>query len=130
MIKGINKDRPAFFKDFFGDFYGVGLISQPVSDGQRDWSVAIALQAGLKGTIECVRAFSATDFRPDLASFTMPTLIIHGTDDKIVPIDLTARAAAKAIPQAQLIEYDGGPHGLLASHKDSVTRDLIAFLDC
>jgi pimeloyl-ACP methyl ester carboxylesterase len=129
MIEGINKDRAAFFKGFFRDFYGVGLLSQPVSDAQLEWSLAIALQAGLKGTIECVRAFSATDFRPDLTSFTMPTLIIHGTDDKTVPIDLTARAAAAAIPQAQLIEYDGAPHGLLATHKDSVTRDLIAFLD-
>ena len=129
MIDGINKDRAAIFTEFFRNFYGVGLLDQPVSDAQIDWSVAIALQAGLRGTVECVRAFGTTDFRLDLASFTMPTLIIHGSDDKIVPIDTTARAAAKAIPQAQLIEYDGGPHGLLASHKDSVTRDLIAFLD-
>lgn len=129
MIAALHADRAAFLKGFLKDFYGVGLLSAPVSDAQLDWSLAIALQAGLKGTIECVRAFSSTDFRPDLASFTMPTLIIHGTDDKTVPIDLTARAAAAAIPHAQLIEYDGAPHGLLATHKDSVTRDLIAFLD-
>jgi pimeloyl-ACP methyl ester carboxylesterase len=129
MIAALHADRAAFLKGFLKDFYGVGLLSAPVSDAQLDWSLAIALQAGLKGTIECVRAFSSTDFRPDLASFTMPTLIIHGTDDKTVPIELTARTAAAAIPHAQLIEYDGAPHGLLATHKDSVTRDLIAFLD-
>ena len=129
MIAAVHTDRAAFLKGFLKDFYGVGLLSAPVSDAQLDWSLAIALQAGLKGTIECVRAFSSTDFRPDLVSFTMPTLIIHGTDDKTFPIELTARAAAAAIPHAQLIEYDGAPHGLLATHKDSVTRDLIAFLD-
>ena len=129
MTDGIEKDRADFFKGFFKDFYGIGLISHPVSDAHLEWSSQIALQAGLKGTIDCLTAFSSTDFRPDLAAFTMPTLIIHGTDDKTVPIDITARAAAKAIPHAQLIEYDGAAHGLLASHKDSVTADLIAFLD-
>jgi non-heme chloroperoxidase len=129
MIAALHHDRADFLKGFLKDFYGVGLLNQPVSAAQLDWSLGIALQAGLKGTIECVRAFSSTDFRPDLASFTMPTLIIHGTADQTVPIDLTARAAAAAIPHARLIEYDGAPHGLLATHKDSVTRDLIAFLD-
>jgi non-heme chloroperoxidase len=129
MTDGLEKDRAHFLKGFLKDFYGVGLLSQPVSDAQLDWSLQIALQAGLKGTLDCVEAFSGTDFRPDLPSFTMPTLIIHGTADKTVPIDITARAAAKAIPQAQLIEYDGAPHGLLATHKDAITKDLIAFLD-
>ncbi|GGE14995.1 arylesterase [Polymorphobacter glacialis] len=126
---GIEKDRADFLKGFLKDFYGVGLLAKPVSDAQLDWSLQIALQAGLKSTLDCVDAFSGTDFRPDLASFTMPTLIIHGTADKTVPIDITARAAAKAIPHAQLIEYEGAPHGVLATHKDQVTQDLIAFLD-
>ena len=126
---GLNEDRAHFLKGFLKDFYGVGMLGSPVSDEQREWSLQIALQAGLKGTLDCVDAFAHTDFRPDLASFTMPTLIIHGTADKTVPIDITARAAAKAIPHAKLIEYEGGPHGLLATHKDSITKDLIAFLD-
>ena len=129
ITDGLEKDRAAFLKGFFNDFYGVGLLSKPVSDEQLEWSRQIALQAGLKGTLDCVTAFSSTDFRPDLASFTMPTLIIHGTADKTVPIDITARAAAKAIPHAVLIEYDGAPHGLLATHKNEITSDLIAFLD-
>ncbi|MFZ4688561.1 MAG: alpha/beta fold hydrolase [Polymorphobacter sp.] len=129
MKAGLRADRADFLKGFLRDFYGVGLLSQPVSDAQLEWSLQVALQAGLKGTLDCVDAFSATDFRPDLTSFTMPTLIIHGTADKTVPIDLTARAAAAAIPHAHLIEYDGAPHGLLATHKDQVTQDLIDFLE-
>ena len=125
---GLKEDRAKFLAGFLKDFYGVGLVSHPVSQDQVDWSLAVALQAGLKGTLDCVDAFSSTDFRPDLASFTMPTLIIHGTADKTVPIDITGRAAAKAIPGATLIEYDGAPHGVLATHKDEVTKDLLAFL--
>ena len=74
------------------------------------------------------RLFRRTDFRPDLAAFNVPTLIIHGTGDKTVPIDAAGRAAAKGISTATLIEYDGAPHGLLASNKHDVTRDLLSFL--
>ena len=84
--------------------------------------------AGLKPTLACVRAFSETDFRPDLANFTMPTLVIHGVEDQTVPIDLTARAVAKAVPGAQLIEYDDGAHGIFASHKERLIGDLLEFL--
>jgi len=75
-----------------------------------------------------VDAFGKTDFRPDLASFTVPTLIIHGTSDVTVPIDASARAAAAGIRQSRLIEYDGAPHGLFATHKDRLTQDLLEFL--
>ncbi len=129
MKDGLEADRADFLTGFLKDFYGVTATHQAVSQAQLDWSLQIALQAGLKGTLDCVDAFSGTDFRPDLPAFTMPTLIIHGTADKTVPIDLTARAAAKAIPHAHLIEYEAAPHGLLATHKDRVTKDLIAFLD-
>ena len=125
---GIKADRPKFLAGFMKSFYGAGLISSPVSDEVIAWSTALALQGGLKGTLDCVDAFGKTDFRPDLASFTVPTLIIHGTGDKTVPIDPTARAAARGIPGAKLIEYDGAPHGLLATHKDRVTADLLSFL--
>ena len=84
--------------------------------------------AGLHPTLEAANAFATTDFRPDTSAFSMPTLILHGTADKTVPIDTTARQAAKMIPHAQLIEYDGAPHGLLVTHKDEVIRDLLAFL--
>ena len=124
MIEGIKKDRPAFFDEFLKAFFGPGLVSEAVIDNA--WRQA--MMAGLKPTLACVRAFSETDFRPDLAAFTMPTLIIHGVDDQTVPIDLTARAAAKAIPNARLIEYEGGAHGIFASHGERLTSDLLDFL--
>ncbi len=128
MATSMKEDRAAFFKSFFRDFYGVGLVSHPVSDAVIESSWIVAMQAGLKGTLECAKSFATTDFRPDLSSVNVPTLIIHGEADKTVPIDASARAAAKGILGATLIEYEGGPHGLLASHKQRVTTDLIAFL--
>ncbi len=129
IAANLKKDRPAFLAGFMKQFYGVGLISSPVSAEVVDWSVSLALQAGLKGTIDCVEAFGRTDFRPDLPSFTVPTLIIHGDADKNVPIDISSRAAARAIPGAKFIEYDGAPHGVLATHKDRVSADLLSFLN-
>ncbi|MDX1934959.1 MAG: alpha/beta hydrolase [Capsulimonadales bacterium] len=128
MTAGMKQDRAHFFTGFFRDFYGVSLISHPVSDELIDVSRNTAMMAGLRPTLACAEAFATTDFRPDLASFTVPTLIIHGTNDQTVPIDATGRVAAKAIPQATLIEYDGGPHGLFATHKEPLTADLLKFL--
>jgi len=127
MIAGIRKDRGDFFRHFFRDFFGVEW-TDPVSDAVLEDARRQAMNAGLWPTVACVRAFSETDFRPDLAAFTMPTLIIHGVDDRTVPIDLTARAAAKAIPGAKLVEYEGAAHGLFASHKDRLVSDLLDFL--
>jgi len=124
MIAAIKKDRPAFFREFLKAFFGPGKVSGEVIDNA--WRQA--MMAGLKPTLACVRAFSETDFRPDLANFTMPTLIIHGIQDQTVPIDLTARAAAKAIPNAKLIEYDDGAHGIFASHGERLIADLLDFL--
>lgn len=128
MTAQMKEDRPKFFASFYKDFYGVGLIAQPVSSEVVEQAWFITMQAGLKATLACAEAFATTDFRPDLPAFKVPTLIIHGTSDKTVPIDAAGRAAARAIPHAHLIEYDGAPHGLLASHKDQVTADLLAFL--
>jgi pimeloyl-ACP methyl ester carboxylesterase len=86
------------------------------------------MQASLKAMLDCAKAFATTDFRPDLKSFSVPTLIIHGTEDKTVPIDASAREAAKAISNSKLIEYDGAPHGLFATHKERLTTDLLEFL--
>jgi pimeloyl-ACP methyl ester carboxylesterase len=86
------------------------------------------MQASLRATLECLKSFSTTDFRSDLAAFKVPTLIIHGTQDKTVPIDASSRVAAKGIKQGTLVEYDGAPHGLFATHKGRLTKDLIDFL--
>lgn len=128
MTASMRADRAKFWTSFFSDFYGVGVLSQPVSDEVIEWSAAVAMQAGLKPTLACAEAFATTDFRADLASFTVPTLIIHGTSDRTVPIDTSARAAAAAIPGSILLEYDGAPHGLLASHKQELARDVLTFV--
>jgi len=128
MADGIRKDRAHFFKNFFHDFYGIGMMTRPVSHEVLDWSLAMALQAGLHPTLAAAQAFATTDFRPDLPAFNVPTLFLHGTADKTVPIDATSRVAAARITGADSIEYDGGPHGLLSTHKDEVVADLLAFL--
>ena len=128
MTEAMKEDRAKFFAGFFKDFFGVGIISHPVSDAllQSAWNVA--MQASLKATLECAKSFSSTDFRGDLAAFNVPTLIIHGTADKTVPIAASARAAAKGIAQSTLIEYDGAPHGLFATEKQRLTADLLDFI--
>ena len=128
MGAGMKADRAHFFAGFFKDFYGVGLASHPVSNEVLENSRDVAMQASLKATLACAVAFGTTDFRADLAAFTVPTLIVHGTADKTVPIDATGRAAARGIPHAKLIEYEGAPHGLFATEKDRLTADLLAFL--
>ena len=128
MTAQMKEDRAKFFASFFKDFYGVGFISHPVSDELLEASRNTAMQASLKATLACAKAFATTDFRPDLKSFTVPTLIIHGTEDKTVPIDAAGRAAAQGIADSKLIEYDGAPHGLFATHKEQLTADLLEFL--
>ncbi len=128
MTKAMKEDRAKFFAGFFKDFYGVGLLSHPTSDEVVQWSCNVAMQASLKATLECAKSFATTDFRPDLPAFKMPTLIIHGTDDKTVPIDAAGRAAAVGIANSTLIEYDGAAHGLPATHKDQLIKDLLDFI--
>ncbi len=128
MAKAMKADRAKFFAGFFKDFYGVAEGHKAVSDEVLRWSENLSMLAGLKPTLACAGAFSSTDFRPDLAAFRVPTLIIHGTADKTVPIDASGRAAAAGIKQSMLVEYDGAPHGLFATHKDRFTKDLLKFL--
>ena len=105
-----------------------GKGASPVSQELLDWAWGIAMQASLKATLECARSFSSTDFRGDLQALKVPTLIIHGTEDKTVPIDASSRAAAKGIAGSTLLEYVGAPHGLFATHKDRLNTDLAEFL--
>jgi non-heme chloroperoxidase len=128
MATAIRQDRAKFWTTFFNDFYGVGYITQPVSDEVIAWSAQLAMQASVKATLDCAAAFASTDFRPDLRAFTIPTLIIHGTHDKTVPIGASARPAAAGIADSILLEYDGAPHGLLASHKERLIDDVVTFV--
>lgn len=126
--KRLRIDRAQFFAGFFKDFFGVGVLTRPVSAELVEWARAQAMQASLHATLECVKAFSATDFRADLEAFRVPTLIIHGTADKTVPIAASARAAHAGIAQSVLQEYEGAPHGLFASDKQRLGEDLLAFI--
>jgi len=128
MKTQIRKDRFAFLQTFSKMFYGVGMVTSPVSEALLDWTFILAVMASPKATINCVDAFGTTDFRKDLASFTVPTLIIHGTSDNTVPIDPSGRAAAKGIAGAKLIEYDGEPHGLFATVPEKLNSNLIEFI--
>jgi len=128
IAQNLKDDRPTFLRGFFKDFFGVGFVSHPVTDERIDWAWRLAMQAGLRPTLACAKAFGFTDFRPDLSAFNVPTLVIHGTGDQTVPIDATGRQAAKGISQSQLVEYEGQPHGLFATESDRLTKDLLTFL--
>ncbi|MBU2225553.1 MAG: alpha/beta hydrolase [Gammaproteobacteria bacterium] len=126
--QAIKTDRAHFLQGFFKDFFGMSMLSQPVSYELLEAMRSIALQAGVNSTLGCLDAFSGTDFRSDLAAFTMPTLIIHGTDDKTVPIEASAHLTASAIGHATLLEYQNAPHGLFATHRERLLQDLLHFL--
>ena len=126
--RAIGEDRAHFLAGFFKTFFGDGIISHPVSEELMGWARSVAMQASLKATLECLKSFSTTDFRDDLAAFSVPTLIIHGTEDQTVPINASSRIAAKGIAQSTLIEYAGAPHGLFATEKRRLASDLLDFL--
>ncbi|NVZ64898.1 alpha/beta hydrolase [Pseudomonas gingeri] len=124
---GLLKDRAQFIADFASPFYGTNH-GQVVSQGVLTQTLNIALMASLKGTVDCVTAFSETDFRADMARIDVPTLVIHGDDDQIVPFEATGKLAAAMIPGARLKVYAGAPHGFAATHGQALNEDLLAFL--
>lgn len=128
MTEGMLEDRAKFMRQFFRDFFGVGLLSQPVSDEVLDHAWAMAMMAGLRPTLAGAQAFATTDFRGDLPAFTVPTLVIHGTADATVPLAATAEAVVRAVPHATLLTYDGAPHGVFATHTDRLIGDLLEFV--
>jgi len=122
-------NRSQLYRDIAsGPFFGFNRDGAKVSQGLIDSFWVQGMQAGHKNTYDCIAAFSATDFRADLATFDVPTLIVHGDDDQIVPIDASAHAAAELVQNAELIVYPGAPHGLTDTHKDRLNQDLLDFL--
>ena len=128
MANAMLEDRAHFLRGFLKDFYGVGLLAKPVSEEVLQSSWNTAMQAGLRPTLLAAQAFASTDFRPDLPHMTVPTLVIHGTADKTVPIEATGREMARRLANAVLIEYDGEPHGLFATQTRRLIGDLLTFL--
>ncbi len=124
---GVTGDRLAFLQDFTKNYFSASGQST-VSEAQRQYACAIAAFASPRATLECMGAFALTDFRPDLAKFGVPTLVIHGTSDAIVPFEVSGKRAAKAIAGANLALVEGGPHGLNLSHSRQFNEALLSFL--
>ena len=125
---GVAADRSQFFKDLTAAFYGANRPGTKVSQGVRDAFWFQGMQGGLKSQLDCINAFSETDFTEDLKKFDVPTLIIHGDDDQIVPIGASAHASSRLVKNATLKVYPGASHGLSDTHKDELNTDLLAFL--
>jgi len=125
---GVSGDRSQFYKDLSAPFYGANRPGSKVSQGIRDMFWLWSMQVGLKAALDCIKAFSETDQTEDLRKFDIPTLIIHGDDDQIVPIGVSALRSSKIVKDATLKIYPGAPHGLMSTHKDQLNADLLSFL--
>ena len=128
MEQSLRKDRPGFLAQFGEQFYGTDDAPDRVSQAWRDWTLMMAMQGSVHGTLKCADSFATTDFRGDLSAFDCPTLIVHGTADKVVPIEASGDRAAKAIPHATYERFDGAPHGLFATNADQLTDSLLRFM--
>jgi len=124
---GVLADRAQFFRDLTMPFYGANRANAKVSQGVRDTFVMQGMMGSLKAEYDCVKAFSETDFTADLKAITIPTLVLHGDDDQIVPIDDTARLAVKLLQKGKLQTIAGAPHGMCTTHKNEVNAALLAF---
>jgi non-heme chloroperoxidase len=126
---GSIKDRSQLYIDIAsGPFFGFNRPGAKVSQGMIDSFWLQGMMGGHKNTYDCIKAFSETDFTEDLKKFDLPTLVIHGDDDQVVPIDASGRASAKLVKGAKLIVYPGGPHGITDTHKEKLNADLLAFI--
>ena len=128
MRSNLVKDRSQFYKDLAIAFYGANREGAKVSKGILDQFWLWSMQAGLKNAYESIKAFSETDFTEDLKKFDVPTLVLHGEDDQIVPVKDAAKKSARLIKDAKEIYYPGAPHGLTATHQDQLNADLLSFL--
>jgi non-heme chloroperoxidase len=125
---GLVKDRSQFYKDLATPFYGANRPGAEVSQGVLDQFWLWSMQSGLMNAYESIKAFSETDFTEDLKKIDVPTLVLHGEDDQIVPVKDAARKSARLVANAQEIYYPGAPHGLTDTHTDQFNADLLAFL--
>jgi non-heme chloroperoxidase len=124
---GVAADRPQYFKDLSGPFYGANRPGANVSEGLRDFFVTQGMMAGFPAAYFCVKVFSETDLTEDLKRIDVPTLIVHGSDDQIVPIQASALLSSKIVKNAELKVYEGAPHGLPSTLKDRLNADMLGF---
>jgi non-heme chloroperoxidase len=125
---GVMADRSQFYREFSAPFFGANRDGSKVSQGLRDQFWLQCMQVGIRGALDCIRAFSETDFTEDLKKFDVPTLILHGDDDQIVPIGATGLRSAKLVKNATLKVYPGAPHALTATHQAQFNDDLLTFI--
>ena len=128
MAEGMLEDRPKFMEGFAKDFFGVTLMNHPVSDAFLANNLTQVMKSSPIATLQCAKSFSSTDFRQDVPKINVPVLIIHGDEDKTVPIDATGAETAKLIPGAKYIVYEGAPHGLWYTEKSRLNMDLTDFI--
>jgi len=128
LRKSLANDRSQFYKDFAHTFYGANRPGASVSQGTLDQFWLLCMQAGLKNAYDCIKAFSETDFTEDLKKFDVPTLILHGEDDQIVPINDSAKKSVRLVKGAKSIFYPGKPHGMFSTYADQVNADMLEFL--
>ena len=128
LRSSLAKDRSQFYKDFAVMFYGANRPGARVSQGILDQFWLWSMQSGLENSYDCIKAFSETNFTEDLKKFDVPTLVMHGEDDQVVPINDSAKKSARLIKGAKEIYYPGQPHGLTTTHQDEVNADLLKFL--
>jgi non-heme chloroperoxidase len=122
-------DRSQLYRDLAdGPFFGNNRPGTHVSQGIRDAFWLQSMQAGYRNAYECIAAFSETDFRDDLKKIDVPTLVIHGDDDQVVPFEVGGMSSASLIADAELIVYEGAPHGITDTHQDRLSRDLLDFV--
>jgi len=126
--EGVRNNRAQYFYDFTTPFYGFDRPGAQVSEGWRQSFLIQGLQCSIKSAYACVKAFSESDFTDDLRKMTVPTLVIHGDADQIVPIATTARRAIEILPRARLSVYEGAGHAIPSTHKDRLNEELLAFL--
>lgn len=125
----IKEDRIAFIDNFGKTFFGVNIINKPLSTPLLEYYRNLCSVASPRATLKCAESFSFTDFRDELNFVKVPTLIIHGDDDKIVPIELTSKKAAEGIRESTYIVYEGAPHGLFYTERERLNNDLLNFLN-
>jgi non-heme chloroperoxidase len=125
---GVTADRSQFFKDLTTPFYGANRPGSKVSQGLCDSFWLQGMMGGHKGLLDCIKQFSETDFTEDLKKIDVPTLIVHGDDDQIVPIDAAAMLSSKLVKGSTLKVYPGAPHGMASTHADQFNADLLAFI--